>query len=140
MFFPYAPNPNCIQVLNSEPEFMGWIRRRFPEYADRLFLYRHARGTFVVGMHYGPEFIADILILGDTLTFTRKHRAEIEFTLDPPPGQELSAKRLRQAEQAQEAAQDQEDQEWDDEFREIKKGLVKKGVDHPIVSSGTKGM
>jgi len=131
MILPYTFRPEVHKVIKEEPHFMGFLRREFPDFADRMFLYRHATlGNFVVAgwVNRNRRRILDMLNLGQELRLTKALVAKFKQLWCPRPGEEMSVARFDKTLAERETAADREHADTLEEMRDLKRHVYKKYV------------
>lgn len=109
--------------------FMHFVKDRFPDKADHLFLYRHKLwGTFVIAGWVNKDRgrMVDILNLGTTPDFTREHVKELDFVLRPDERHVLTSESLGRMLRSQERDDDRQQMEEHEELLDLQGQFIPK--------------
>ena len=130
MLIPEAFQPDRHQIIHSEPPFMEFLRRRFPEYAPCLFLYYSpSTGNFVVAGWLRPNDrrkLVSLQVVGKSPVYSRRLKTDLEFILEPPPGMESNPDRMARQLKTSENQRVRDEQDLRGEVRDMKKSLYHK--------------
>lgn len=129
MLVPVQVNPERHVILPSEPPFMGFLRDRYPERAEDLFLYRHrGTGNFVVAAWANRlrGVMVELLALENPGAFDKTHVAELDVLLRPREDQVLTSARFRQLMQQEEQRELTQMQELQDDVASFEGHMLKK--------------
>lgn len=123
MIIPFQFRADWHQVIT--PDFMNFLKEKFPDHAEHLFVYRHTLwGSFVIAGWVQKERgrMCDLVNLGTTLDLTREKVKEMEQLLFPKVV--MTGKTLTDGIVSGERALDQKAQDDSDELLDYKKAIV----------------
>ena len=133
MLIPFQFNQKQHQIL-PDPEFVDFLRRRFPKQGPHFFVYRHLRtGAFVLAGWVQKEVgrMVDLHNLGGHPSISRDDVRDLDFLLDPPSEAVLTRQRFDREMANAERAENLEAQTENEEYLDVKRHVIKKYVKNP---------
>lgn len=117
MLIPYLMKTDTHQNIGSTL-FLDWCKKRFPQYKNDLFIYKHSVTLCFVlaGKTRRDGWIVDIHNFGTDYHPTFIDRIQVEGILDPRPGTEFDMERIHKAMQEKER---EADRKHDEECRDL---------------------
>lgn len=131
MRMPFEFRPDWHVIIHAEPEFMRFLRRRFPRHADHMFLYFHTKtGAFVVGGWANRDRgrMLDLVNLGPACALDRGHVRELRLLLEPTPEEVLTVARLFDVQRDQDGAILRRDIDDQNSYLDAKRAFWKQNV------------
>lgn len=132
MLIPYPFDPRKQVVAKSDPEFMRFLRREFPDHGPTLFLYFHLEtGNWcVAGWTHGKERgrMVDLVVLGPEPVITREKVGVLRGILCPAPGEEFDKEEFSRGLKEVARAEARERTDSMDELLDAKRAVYKRRV------------